>query len=170
MTRNKFFNEEFVSENDLFYTCFIIEKTARSLKQRNSYVVNAIGKDELWKILSLANVLHCQNHDETVNNLINEYNLEKGEFDISAVNPEYCSDIPAETEMGKVYARLVINTLLPDETYQEGIIRVYNNKICDTIDNYNCSAYYEPSYVIERAYNNGTFQLPINTIYKISLA
>ena len=64
MTRNKFFNEEFVSENDLFYTCFIIEKTARSLKQRNSYVVNAIGKDELWKILSLANVLHCQNHDE----------------------------------------------------------------------------------------------------------
>ena len=107
--------------------------------------------------MSLANVLHCQNHDETVDNLINEYNLEKGEFDISAVNPEYCSDIPTETDMGKVYARLVINTLLPDETYQEGIIRVYSNKICDTIDNYNCSAYYEPSYVIERAYNNGTF-------------
>ena len=37
------------------------------------------------------------------------------------------------------------------------IIRVYNNLICEVIDNYNCSAYYEPSYVIARAYQNGDF-------------
>ena len=36
-------------------------------------------------------------------------------------------------------------------------IRVYNDSICDVIDNYNCSAYYEPSYVIARAYQNGGF-------------
>ena len=29
--------------------------------------------------------------------------------------------------------------------------------ICEVIDNYNASAYYEPSYVIVRAYNNGGF-------------
>lgn len=27
--------------------------------------------------------------------------------------------------------------------------------VCETIDNYNSSAYYEPSYVITRAYYNG---------------
>ncbi len=30
-------------------------------------------------------------------------------------------------------------------------------KVCDTIDNYNSSAYYEPSYVQTRAYHNGAF-------------
>ncbi len=30
-------------------------------------------------------------------------------------------------------------------------------QLCDTIDNYNSSAYYEPSYVITRAYSNGGF-------------
>ena len=43
------------------------------------------------------------------------------------------------------------------ENEVDGIIRVYNNPICDVIDNYNCSAYYEPSYVIARAYQNGGF-------------
>ena len=34
------------------------------------------------------------------------------------------------------------------DAYIDGMIRVYNDEICDTIDNYNSSAYYEPSYVI----------------------
>ena len=44
-----------------------------------------------------------------------------------------------------------------NEDYIDGILRVYNNPICDVIDNYNCSAFYEPSYVIARAYQNGGF-------------
>ena len=47
-------------------------------------------------------------------------------------------------------------SVLP-ESKVDGIIRVYNNPICEVIDNYNCSAYYEPSYVIARAYQNGGF-------------
>lgn len=59
--------------------------------------------------------------------------------------------------MGKVYMRLIVDTLKQGEDYVEGIIRVYNDPICDVIDNYNTSAYYEPSYVIARAYNEGGF-------------
>ena len=59
--------------------------------------------------------------------------------------------------MGKVYQRLIYETMQPEESEVEGIIRVYNDEICDVIDNYNCSAYYEPSYVIARAYHNGGF-------------
>lgn len=39
---NKYF-DELVTENDLFYVCFIIEKTSRFLHQRNQYVVNQLG-------------------------------------------------------------------------------------------------------------------------------
>ena len=45
----------------------------------------------------------------------------------------------------------------PEEDYAEAITRVYNNPICKVIDNYNASAFYEPSYVIARAYNEGGF-------------
>ena len=51
----------------------------------------------------------------------------------------------------------ILSTLQPEEDYIDGMIRVYNDEICDTLDNYNSSAYYEPSYVITRAYNNGGF-------------
>lgn len=44
-----------------------------------------------------------------------------------------------------------------EETEVEAIIRVYNDEICEVLDNYNASAYYEPSYVIARAYQNGGF-------------
>ena len=59
--------------------------------------------------------------------------------------------------MGKVYQRLIRDTALQGEDYVEGIFRVYNHEICNVIDNYNCSAYFEPSYVIERAYQMGGF-------------
>lgn len=59
--------------------------------------------------------------------------------------------------MGKAYTRFIIDTLSTNENYVDGIIRVYNNDICDVIDNYNCSAFYEPSYVIARTYQNGGF-------------
>ena len=59
--------------------------------------------------------------------------------------------------MGKVYQRLIRDTALQGEDYVEGIFRVYNHEICNVIDKYNCSAYFEPSYVIERAYQMGGF-------------
>ena len=59
--------------------------------------------------------------------------------------------------MGAVYQRLIVDTLSSKEDYVDGILRVYNDTICETIDNYNCSAFYEPSYVIARAYQDGGF-------------
>lgn len=53
--------------------------------------------------------------------------------------------------------RLIRDTMRPDETYAGGMLRVYNDPVCNTIDNYNASAYYEPSYVIARAYREGGF-------------
>lgn len=73
------------------------------------------------------------------------------------MDKELADIIPTPTQMGKLYSRLILNTMGVEEDFVDGILRVYNDDICDTIDNYNCSAFYEPSYVIARAYQNGGF-------------
>jgi len=154
---NQFFPDEKISDNDLYFLCYMIERVARKIHQRNEYVVNHITKEEWKRIISLANVLHCENPIKIESEWIETYHLETGNFDITEVDKELVSEIPSETQMGKVYTRLILATLQPEEDYIDGLLRVYNDEICKIIDNYNCSAYYEPSYVITRAYNNGGF-------------
>src|SRR5699024_6557230 len=132
----------------LYFLCYMIERVARKLYQRNKYVVNHISKDEWERLISLASVLHCENPKKIEAEWIEEYKLEKGDFDITEVDKELVDEIPSETQMGKVYMRLIVSTLQPGENYVDGMIRVYNDEICEVIDNYNGSAYYEPSYVI----------------------
>lgn len=154
---NVFFEDEIITENDLYFICYMIERVSRFLHQRNCYIVNKVSKEEWRRLISLANVLHCENPDKVVQDWINEYHLMQGEFDIEQVNEQLVSQIPSSTQMGKVYMRLIIDTMMPEEDYIDALVRVYNDEICLKIDDYNCSAYYEPSYVIARAYLNGGF-------------
>ena len=154
---NVFFPDEQVSTDDLYFVCYMIERIARRLKQPNKYVANAIGHDELSRKLSLADVLHSENPLAVEADWIENYHLQSGDYDVTKVNSELCPQIPSATQMGKVYKRLILNTLQPGEDYSDGILRVYNNPICEILDNYNCSAYYEPSPYIARSYYAGTF-------------
>ncbi len=155
--KNIFFEDEVVTEDDLYFICYMIEKVSRYLHQRNQYIVNAVSKDEWRRLISLSSVLHCENPDKIVHEWIEEYHLEHGMFEIENVDRELVNKIPYPTQMGKVYMRLIIDTMTPDEDYIDALIRIYNDEICLKIDDYNCSAYYEPSYVIARAYLNGGF-------------
>ncbi len=155
--KNIYFPDEDITEDDLFFVCSMIERVARHIKQRNKYVVNKIGYDNLLHLLSVANVLHCLNPKQVVDDWVADYHLEQGSFDITNVDPDLCTIIPTPLDMGKVYMRLILQTRLNAEDYAQGILRVYNNELCETIDNYNGSAFYEPSYFIARAYFEGGF-------------
>lgn len=155
--KNIYFPEEDITKNDLFFVCSMIERVARLLKQRNKYVVNALDRNGLLRQLSIAQTLHSENPQAVAADWIDEYGLEDGSFDITDVDTELCKKIPSVLEMGKVYVRLILQTRLDAEDYADGIIRVYNNEICERIDDYNCSAYYEPSYYIARSYFAGAF-------------
>lgn len=155
--RNVFFPDEDITTNDLYFVCSMIERTARKLKQPNKYVVNRIGKKGLEEKLSVANVQHSENPESVVQQWIVEFDLKEGTFDITKVNPDLVTNIPTVLQIGKVYTRLILSTLSHDENYADCILRVYNNAICEIIDNYNSSAYYEPSYFITRAYYQGNF-------------
>lgn len=154
---NLYFKDEKITKNDVYFVCYMVERVARRLHQHNSYVVNKIGKNNLEHLLSVANVLHCKNPLDVEDEWICEYKLESGTFDIKDVNENLVNVLPRETQIGKVYQRLICDTLEKGESEAEAIIRVYNNPICNVIDNYNTSAFYEPSYVIKEAYLNGGF-------------
>lgn len=155
--RNIYFPDEEIVQDDLFFVCSMIERVARAQRQTNKYVVNEIGKQGLARMLSLANVMHSENPEAVTSRIIEEYHIEKGEFDITNVNPHFADKVPTPLDMGKVYSRLILSTLKRGEDYTDGIVRVYNDPICQIIDNYNGSAYYEPSYVLTRSYYNGFF-------------
>ena len=149
---NKYFEDEEIKQNDLFFMCSMVERVARKLHQRNRYVVNAIGYDHLYHLISLANVLHSENPDKVTSDWIKKYSLEKGTFDIMDVDHELCTIIPTPLDMGKVYTRLIVDTSLINEDYVSGMIRVYNDKICETIDSYTNGAFYEPNGVNLRSW------------------
>lgn len=155
--KNIYFPDEEILVNDLLFMCYMVERVARKVKQPNKYVVNTIGRDQLMHLISVANVLHSMNPLQVESEWIDQYHLQEGTYDVENVDFSLCEHIPSPMDIGKVYTRLIVDTLNKEENYIDGLLRVYNHEICQIIDNYNASAYYEPSYVIERAYYNGGF-------------
>ena len=85
---NKYFPDEEIKINDLYFICYMIERVARRIHQKNKYVVNTIGKEALEHLISVANVLHCENPLQVEDDWIEEYALAEGDFDITAVDKE----------------------------------------------------------------------------------
>ena len=96
--KNKYFPDEEIQKNDLYFICYMIERVARKIHQKNRYVVNRIGKDELYHLISVANVLHAENPKDVEDDWIETYQLKKGDFDISDVNKELVRQIPSAIE------------------------------------------------------------------------
>ena len=88
---------------------------------------------------------------------LNIISLQKVIFFIEDVNKEWVDRVPTAMQMGKVYSRLILQTLTENEDFIQGMIRVYHSEIAPIIDDYNSSAYYEPSYILKKAYYAGSF-------------
>lgn len=135
-------------DNNLFFTCSLIEYIARKTKNIRAEVVNKLGKDRISKIYELADVYHCDNIDAVSEDFINEANILSGKFD----NVTACGySVPSHWDIGKVYKRL-IKMVAKEEKIEivDALIEVYNSFISSKIDDYNSSVYYEnPTYIFE---------------------
>lgn len=135
-------------DNDLFFTCSLIDYIARKTKNKRADVVNALGKKRIEKIYDLADIYHSDNIDRVSQDFIEEADIRQGNFD----NVGDCGySIPTHWDIGKVYKRL-IKMVAEDEQISvvDALIKVYNSFISDKIDDYNSSVYYEnPSYIFE---------------------
>ncbi len=135
-------------ENDLFFTCSLIDYIARKTKNTRATVVEKLGRDRLEKIYDLADVYHCDNIDRVSDDFIQEAGIPTGTFDNVA---ECRYAIPTHWDIGKVYKRLIKQVAANEQIdVIDALMKVYRSFISPKIDDYNSSVYYEnPSYIYE---------------------
>ncbi len=147
---------EDTKENDLFFTCSLIEYIARKTKNRRGNVVNALGFQRLQKIYELADIYHSDNIDRVSDDFIAEAGIQKGDFDNVAAG-KY--SIPSHWDMGKVYKRLILGIARErDMDIIEALIDGYNSFVSEKIDDYNSSFYYDNPQNILNAYLYGEIE------------
>ena len=135
-------------ENDLFFVCSLIERIARTTKNRRSDVALALGRSELERLLNLADILHCEPLEKTAEELIEKLNIANGTFD-NVADCRYAA--PSVFDIGKVYKRLVSAVAKQDGIlFADALVSVYTSWISPKIDNYNSSMFYEsPEYLFQ---------------------
>lgn len=141
-----------INDNDLFFTCSLIELIGRLTKQKRSVVVALLGKKILSHIYSNADVLHCEPISKNADTFIKMCDITEGTFD----NVSDCKyEVPDYWTIGKVFARLIEDVTNGNaiETLQE----VYSSSVCDAISNYNSDFFYQPRGFIKEFYLDDTF-------------
>lgn len=138
--------------NDLFYTCSLIGYIARKTSNKPSHIVSMLGKEAISKIYELADVYHSDNIDRVADDLITDHNITNGSFD-NVAECEY--SIPTHWDIGKVYKRLILAVAESDgNDIISSLMKVYNSKIVDLIEDYNSSFYYDNPGTIFATYQN----------------
>ncbi len=133
-------------DNDLFFTCSLIDYIARKTKNTRQETVDALGRERIAKIYDLADVYHSDNIERVSDDFIREAGIKQGNFD----NVGECKyAIPSHWDIGKVYKRL-IKSVAREKNIDvvDALMEVYRSFISAKIDDYNSSVYYEnPSYI-----------------------
>ena len=138
-------------ENDLFYTCSLIEYIARKTLNTKKDIINIIGRDSVARIYRLADVYHCENIDKVSDEYIEKFNIQKGNYHFD----NYKYRIPTFFEIGKVYERLIVMVNPDPKDYVDTTVEVLTSWIIPKIDNYNSSMYYENPQYIYACYKEG---------------
>ena len=111
------------------------------------YIIKKLGKEKIKKIYELAEVYHSENIEKVSDELIEQCNIEIGEYDIIS---ECKYRIPTIWELGRIYQRLIIMVNNKEEEYIDTLLEVLSSWIIEKIDNYNSSMYFEnPEYIYE---------------------
>ena len=143
-------------ENDLFFTCSLIEYMARKTKNHRNTVVNALGRKRIQKIYDLADIYHSDNIDKVSDDFILEAGICEGDFDnVSAAR--YA--VPSYWDIGKIYKRLILGAMGNHKSdVVTVLIQIYNSFVSEKIQDYNSSFYYDNPQNILNAYFGGKIE------------
>lgn len=144
---------EIQKANDLFFLCSLIEYLGRKTSNRRSYIVSSLGEKELNHLLEYADIYHCDNIDRVSDDMIEKYHISEGDYKLCE-----CRDIkiPTHWDIGKVYSRLI--TSIAEEqnlSIVNALVQVYRSWLCEKIDNYNSSMFYENNNYLTASYLAG---------------
>ena len=122
-------------DNDLFFTCSLIEFIGRKKKLVRTDVVKYLGEDKVKRIYSYADVFHCEPIEKVADDFIKLCNIPEGEFD-NIAKCRYA--IPDYWKIGAVYERLIED--VAEESGKDIItclFEIYSSWIDKNISNYN---------------------------------
>ena len=138
------------NDNDLFFTCSLIELIGRRQKRKRSEVVSALGEKTLRRIYRYADVFHCEPIAKTADEFITACDIIPGDFD----NVKRCKyEVPDYWTIGEVYERLIEDVC--GEDVIQTLIEVYSSWIDVAISNYNSDFFYQPRDYIRECYLEG---------------
>lgn len=143
-------------ENDLFFTCSLIDYIARKTQNKRSVVVNTLGKSSIAKIYDLADIYHSDNIDRVSDDFIKSANISEGTFDCVS-SAKY--SVPSHWDIGKVFKRLILG--ISREKNMEiidALFAAYNSFVSDKIEDFNSSFYYDAPQNILNAYLSGRIE------------
>lgn len=139
--------------NDLFFTCSLIAYIARKTKNKPTVIVDYLGEDTINRIHELADIYHSDNIDRVSEDFIEECNIPNGNFDNIS---ECIYSVPTHWDIGKVYKRLILMIIKNEKSdIVYALKKAYHSVICDLIEDYNSSFYYENPQTIYDSYLNG---------------
>lgn len=143
-------------ENDLFFTCSLIEYIARKTKNKRSDIVNLLGKTSVEKIYDLADIYHSDNIENVSDEFIQRAGITVGTFDNVAV-AKYA--VPSYWDIGKVYKRLILGIMESKHiSIIEALFAAYNSFVSSKIDDYNSSFFYDAPQNILNAFLSGQIE------------
>ncbi|MDO4290657.1 MAG: hypothetical protein Q4C41_05455 [Eggerthellaceae bacterium] len=137
------------NDNDLFYTCGLIEHIGRTRKVKRGEVVAQLGTDLLHRIYQYADVLHSDSIDHVADEYCEMANITDGNFD----NVGDCKyEAPERWTIAGVYSRLV-EDVMPDDGDPVAMLQnVYSSWVSDAISDYNTDFFYQPRSYIAACY------------------
>ena len=149
-------------ENDLFFTCSLIEYIGRITKNKRHVVVDLLGRERIEKIYDLADVYHCIDISYTAEDFIEEAKIPEGDFDNISVC-EY--DVPTYWDIGKVFKRLILGIAKEKNIdIVSALFEAYHSFVEEKIEDFNSSFFYEIPENILLAFMEGRLEpeLPDN--------
>ena len=140
------------NNNNLFFTCSLIEYIGRIKKQQRHKIVDYLGKKYIKKIYGYADVFHCEPIEEVATEFIEQCAIPEGNFD----NVAECKyTVPDYWDIGEVYERL-IEDVYSDAEIEKGIWEIFHSWIDMHISDYNTDFYYQSREYIAACYKAGT--------------
>lgn len=138
------------NDNDLFFTCSLIEFIGRQQKLKRSDVVTYLGEEKVKRIYNYADVFHCEPIEKVADDFINICGIPTGEFD-NVAKCKYA--IPDYWKIGAVYERLIedVSECLGKDVIS-CLLEVYSSWIDKTISNYNSDFFYQSREYIALCY------------------
>ena len=138
------------NDDNLFYTCSLIEYIGRHTKNRRKELIDLLG-DDVRRIYLYSDVFHCEPIEKVANDFIERRNIQQGNFD-NVEKAKY--EVPGYWDVGRIFERL-IEDVEGDKDRIDGIKNVYSSWLAEKILNFNSDLYYQPREYLAECYRAG---------------